>query len=60
MGLGEKLLSALGFQIAVIPLLSYALFEIIIEKMGGIKWQSIVLGGLAVVGCIGVGALFIL
>lgn len=60
MGLGEKLLSALGLQIMIIPLFAYALFEIIIDKMGGISWKSVATGGLVSSVGIGVGATIIL
>ena len=59
-GFGDKLLSMLGMQVMLIPLFAYILFEIIIDKMGGITYKSSFLGG--VLGCAGIilGVLFFL
>ena len=55
---GEKFLSILGFQIALIPLFAYILFEVVIDKMGGISKKSVTFGGLlSIGGILGLGAL---
>lgn len=45
-GFGEKILSMLGIQVMIIPLFAYVLFEIIIDKMGGISYKSVLIGSL--------------
>lgn len=59
-GFIDKLLSMLGIQVMLIPLFAYCLFEVVIDKMGGITYKSSFLGG--VLGCTGIilGALFFL
>ncbi len=37
-GFGDKLLSMLGMQVMLIPLFAYILFEVVIDKMGGITY----------------------
>ena len=52
LGLGDKLLSMLGLQIMLLPLFAYILFEIVVEKMGGITYKSSFIGGVS--GCLGI------
>ena len=59
-GFGDKLLSMLGMQVMLIPLFAYILFEVVIDKMGGITYKSSFFGGM--LGCAGIvlGALLFL
>ena len=49
---GDKLLSMLGMQVMLIPLFAYILFEVVIDKMGGITYKSSFFGG--ILGCAGI------
>ncbi len=59
MWLGEKLLFAMGVQLAIIPLFGYSLFEVILSKTG-MTYKSVFLAGIVSSAGIGVGALFLL
>ena len=45
-GFLEKVLSMLGIQLMIIPLYLYAVFEYVVEKMGGITYKSVFWGGI--------------
>lgn len=49
-GFGDKLLSMLGMQVMLIPLFAYILFEITIDKMGGVTYKSSFVGGILGIG----------
>lgn len=59
-GLGDKILSAVGLQIMIIPLFAYGLFEVIIRASGELSIKSILIGGLVGIGGIALGALLVL
>lgn len=59
MGIGEKILFAMGLQLAIIPLFLYGLFEVILSKTE-MTYRSVFLAGIVSAVGIVLGALFLL